>query len=206
MEDFKKEVIFFDENKFNNLLEPQFKRLGYFQELVSMYENLNTGEPLLSEDLKALIENPKEFVAKQIVKEDTATIGGLKLNFEKVFDIIEKPVGTDELINKIINDKLIDKLNIAQRNAYHFEIENGYTVILNKEYVKQITEQCTVYITSENQKKAFKILNEIAKNVNELSSLKARGYLHENLFQDYFSVNVFTETITINPYFGKLIR
>lgn len=207
MSEFKKVPIYVDTDKISSLIQPQENRIEYFQELVSMYQALNTGEPLQKNDLTALINNPKEFIAKRLIKEETLSIGGLKLNFEKMFDIIEKPAGTEELISKIINDMNVRDLMMNQRNVAYFEIENENTVVVNAEYLAQITEQCTVYIKTENESKAYEVLNILAENINILNDLKINGQWHDNiLFEQFFDTNNATGNVKINPYFGNLIR
>lgn len=206
MSEFKKIAIFIDEDKISNSIQPQESRIEYFQNLVNMYEGLNTGEPLQKNDLTALIQNPKEFIAKRLIKEETVTIGGLKLNFEKMFDIIEKPQGTEELISKIINDSKVNELLITQRNVSYFEIENGNTVVLNSKFLEQTAEQCTVYIKTENELKAIEVLKIIAENFNILNGLYNGSHLQERVFEGFFNTNTATGNIAVNPYFGKLIR
>lgn len=206
MSEFKKVAIYVDENKINDHIQPQENRIEYFQELVTMYENLNTGEPLQKNDLTALIANPKEFIARGLIKEETLSIGGLKLNFEKMFDIIEKPAGTEELINKIINDSKVRELLITQRNVSYFEIENENTVILNAEFLEKTTEQSTVYIRTENELKAYEVLKSLAENINTLNGLYNGSHLQERIFEKFFDTNNTTGNVVVNPYFGKLIR
>lgn len=205
MSEFKKVPIFFDENKMSNIVQPQESRLAYFQELVTMYEFLNIPEKLEKSDLVELVENPKKFLARKIIKDEETSIGGLKLNFEKMFDIIEKPTGADELIAKIEADKKSFDLLMNQRNANYFEV-NDNEVVLNSDFVAKAKEQSTVYIATETQQKAYNLLMEIAKLINELSKIKAHGNLQDSFLESYFDTNPNTETLTVKPYFGQLIR
>jgi hypothetical protein len=206
MSEFKKVAIYVDENKISGLVQPQESRIEYFQELVNRYVGLNTGVPLQKADLKPLIENPKEFIAKRLIKEETLSIGGLQLNFEKMFDIIEKPAGTEELINKIINDVNVKELMMNQRNVDYFEIENENTVVLNAEYLTKTTEQNTVYLINENQVEAFEVLKTIAESFNTLNGIYNGTHLQERIFDNFFDTNTATGKVAINPYFGNLIR
>ncbi|REG93004.1 hypothetical protein [Flavobacterium aquicola] len=207
MNEFKKVPIYIDEEKINSFTQPQASRIEYFRELVTMYQALNTGEPLQKDDLTALIRNPKEFIAKRLIKEETLSLGGLELNFEKMFDIIQKPLGTEELINKIINDSKVHQLAINQRNAPYFEIKDETTVVLNSNFLEQTTEQCTVYLKTENEVKAYEVLSILAENVNKLNDLKTNGHWHDNiLFEKFFETNNATGSVAVNPYFGNLIR
>lgn len=205
MSEFKKIAIYVNEQQISNLIAPQENRFDYFQQLIDMYNNLNTGVVLESNDLKALLNNPKEFVATRLIKDQEVSFGGLKLSLEKVFDIIEKPSGTDELIDKIINDNKVRELMMNQRNVEYFEIENGDTVVINSEYLEKVTEQSTVYISTEKQAQAYKALQSIAENINELNGLKSRGYIQDLLFTDFLELNHSTGAVSINPYFTKQI-
>lgn len=206
MSDFTKVAIYVDSDKINASIQTQEYRIEYFQELVNRYVALNTGEPLQKNDLTALIANPKEFVAKRLIKDEAVNMGGLKLSLEKVFDIIEKPAGTEELINKIINDNKIKELMITQRNVSYFEIENSDTVVLNQIFLKTTTENSSVYICTENEIKDYEVLNLIAENLNKLNDLKTHGHLNELLYEGFLNINNSTGSVAVNPYFGKLIH
>lgn len=206
MDEFKKVAVYVDENKINSYIQPQEARIEYFQELVDMYNGLNTGVPLQTNDLKGLLENPKEFVAERLIKDGTVNIGGLKLNFDKVFEIIEKPIGTDQLINKIINDNQVRELMMNQRNVSYFEIKNGDTVAINDNYLESITEQCTVYIQDKRQSEAYEILKILAKNINKLNGMKVSPHLRDTLWDEYLTIDNQTGNVSVNPYFAKQIR
>jgi len=205
MSEFKKEAIYVDQDKINSFTQPQANRIEYFQEIVTMYNDLNIDEPLQKNDLTALIENPKDFIAKRLIKEETISIGGLKVNFEKMFDIIEKPEGTENLINKIANDSQIRESFITQRNVSYFEIENGNTVVLNADFLEQTREQSTVYIKTENEATAYKALTAIAENINKLKELPISGHLREILFDKFLDTNNDLQNVKVNPYFGNQI-
>jgi hypothetical protein len=123
------------------------------------------------------------------------------LSFEKVFDIMEKPAGTDELINKIISDGKEFEFMMNQRNVNYFEIENGETVILKKEYLANITEQNTAYIVNEKQAKAYEDLQEFATIYNRLHNLKISNHFKDLLFEKLLDVHYRTGEATVNPYF-----
>ncbi|MBC5839210.1 hypothetical protein [Flavobacterium muglaense] len=205
MSKFKKIAIYVNEQQIESSIAPQENRFEYFQQLIDMYNDLNTGVVLEKNDLKALLNNPKKFVATRLIKDQEVSFGGLKLSLEKVFDIIEKPAGTDELIDKIINDNQVRELMMNQRNVEYFEIKNGDTVVINSEYLHKVTEQCTVYIETEKQAQAYKALQSIVENINELNGLKSRGYIQDLLFTDLLELNHSTGTVAINPYFTKQI-
>jgi hypothetical protein len=205
MSEFKKIAIYVNEQQIGSSIAPQENRFEYFQQLIEMYNCLDTGVALEKGDLTGLIKNPKGFISKRLIKDQEVSFGGLKLSLEKVFDIIEKPIGTDDLINKIINDNHIKELMMNQRNVEYFEIKNGDTVVINSEYLHKVTEQCTVYIETEKQAQAYKALQSIVENINELNGLKSRGYIQDLLFTDLLELNHSTGTAAINPYFTKQI-
>jgi hypothetical protein len=205
MSDFKKIAIYVDTNGLETFLQPQENRIEYFQQFVDMYNSLNTGVPLQKNDLTDLIRSPKDFIAQRLIKDETVSFGGLKLSLEKVFDIIEKPTGTDELINKIISDNQVRELMMNQRNVEYFEIENENRVVINDEFLQQTQQRHTVYIKTENEAKAYKALQNIAENINKLNTLRTAGHLREVLFEKFLETNEALENVSVNPYFGNLI-
>jgi hypothetical protein len=205
MSDFKKVAIYVNEQSIESFIAPHENRFEYFQQLVDMFNNLNTGVVLEKMDLVALVQNPKAFISKRLIKDQEISFGGLKLSLEKVFEILEKPAGTEELINKIINDNQVKELMMNQRNVEYVEIENGKEVVINSEYLAKITEQNTVYIDTEKKARTYKVLQSLVENINELNTLKNRGQIQDILFKDFLELNNNTGTVSINPYFAKQI-
>jgi len=208
MSEFKKVAIFIDENKIAQTVQIQESRIDYFQEIVNMYQGLNIPDPLEKNDLTALVENPRQFVARKLIKEDNLTVGGLKLSFEKVFDMVEKPQGTEELIFKIENDRINKELLINQRNAYYFEIDPENNVVLNTEYVTKTKENCTVYISTKNQQIAHDLISEIAEKINTLYALSNKNgeLFQQDFFTDFLQNSYGKETVFVNPYFARHIK
>ena len=208
MSNIVKTPIFIDEEKINNHIQPQENRIEYFQKLVNLYLALEIPEPLETKDLEFLVNNPKELITKKLIKEEDLSVNGLKLNLEKTFDIIEKPYGTEELINRIINDRTDKALLINHRNVLNFEIIEGNTVVLKPSYLDIITDQYTVYIETENQNKAFELVTEIAEKYNELKQLSNAGNFKSSFqeLEEFIQINSRTDLATVNPYFIKKIR
>ena len=208
MSNIVKTPIFIDETQINNYIQPQENRIEYLQELVNLYLALEIPEPLEKNDLENLINNPKDFITRKLIKEENLSVNGLKLNLEKAFDIIEKPYGTDFLINKIIEDKKDKELLINQRNVLNFEIVDNNTVLVKQSYIDKITEQYTVYLETENQKKAFDLVTEIAKKYNELKLLSNAGNFKSSFqeLEEFIQINPRTDLASVNPYFIKKIR
>lgn len=207
MSDFKRIPLYVDENKIDSFINPQYERLSYFQTIVDNYNSLELGTPLAPNDLTALINQPRNFIAKAIIKEGSVSIEGLKLDLDKVFDIIEKPIGTMEFIGKIIADNNTKELMLNQRNVGYFEVENGNEVVIKKSYSEEIAERCTVFLSNEKELKAYEVLTALAENINELKKLKSRGQIEDIFFSDFLISNENGNGIVeVNPYFLKNIN
>jgi hypothetical protein len=166
--------------------EPKQK---YFQEYIDKYSLLGL-KPLETKDLNELFENPKAFLTKQITHGESLNIGGLKMNPEKLFEIIEKPEGTEELIKEIISDK--QNQDIASTNHWftnNFIIANGNKIEVSPEDTDLIIKRNSIYLENEKQAEAIEIMDLIAKKMNRLNELKTSGNIAtEDFFTGYINL------------------
>ena len=204
--EFENKIIFFDENKKAELLRPHEMSLEYFQNIIDEYNKLEIVD-LQKNDLIQLIENPKKFIAESIVKDENLSFGNLKLKFESLYEIIEKPTGTEELINKINNDK-------NDRNTvmfYHasttfLEVENGKKVVISENTKNQITENSTVYLKSKVESEIYDSLQEVAKIYKKLQKYQFKEkHLKDLLFDGFIQLDQ-QNNVNINPYFAKFVN
>lgn len=203
---FKNEPIFFDENKKNQLMQPHETSIAYFQNIVDEYNNLNIGVKLKEKDLEPLIENPKKFIAERIVKEENLNFGGLKLKFETLYEMIEKPIGTDEFITQINNDKN-DRYKLLNHKSTSFlEVKNGTKVMICQIQTSIFEEQSKVYLKTKSESEVFDSLNEMAKIYNKLMSYEFKEKHLKDLVFDGFIIIDFQGKATVNPYFARYIR
>lgn len=158
----------------------------YFQEYADRYALLGL-KPLEAKDLNKLFDNPKSFLTEQITHGESLNFGGLKMNPEKLFEIIEKPEGVDELINKIIKDKS-DQLVTSQN---HWFVDNFVIGISNKVEVAPadldlVTKRHSLYLENEKQAEALEILDLMAEKMNRLNELKTSGNIPQDDFFEQF--------------------
>jgi hypothetical protein len=142
----------------------------YFQNYVNKVIAL--GLTVAENDLNLLFENPKAYITDKLTAGENMQVGGLKLNKEKLFDLIEKPAGTNELIQSIEKD-LMDS-GIREYNIWHvknFEI-NENEVVVNPDHLEAINNRFSLFIESESQNQAYEKLQGIASLVNELNQMK----------------------------------
>lgn len=202
---YKSEPIFFDENKKNELLQPHQMSIDYFQNIVNNYNSLEIDE-LTENDLIQLIENPKKFIAERIVKDENLSFGNLKIKFESLYEMIEKPNGTDEFINQIQNDKS-DRNKLTYHNSVQsLAIENGKKVIVSLNKIDQVNEQSKVYLKTKAESDIYDSLIEIAKQYDKLKKYQFKEKeLKDLIFNGFIRID-FENNANVNPYFAKYIR
>lgn len=142
----------------------------YFQSYVNKVIAL--GLTVAENDLEQLFENPKAYITDKLTAGENMQVGGLKLNKEKLFDLIEKPAGTNELIQSIEKD-LMDR-GIREYNIWSVKIfnVNANEVVINPAQLENINTRFSLFIESENQKQAYEKLQGIASLVNELNQMQ----------------------------------
>lgn len=68
----------------------------YFQSFVDRLQTI--GVIAADNDLETLFKNPKAYITDKLTAGEEMKVGGLTLNKEKLFDLIDKPAGTNEII------------------------------------------------------------------------------------------------------------
>jgi hypothetical protein len=121
--------------------------------------------------LKLLFDHPKAFITDKLTQGETVKVGGLSLDKNKLFELLDKPQGTTAIIENILKD-----IEDRSKREFHiwkinnFIIENG-NVIINPEYLEEINNRHSLFIETENQKTGFEKLQQIAKLLNEINDL-----------------------------------
>jgi hypothetical protein len=189
------------------------KDLGIFeatknelQKIINDIKTLNLNINLDNGDLETLINSPKIFFCNKLVDEGII-INGIKLNKEKIFDLMEIPNGLNNIIENIITLKnaVISKI----RNLYienlntNFTITNG-KVDISENTLSELKELHTIYLENENQIKVFNLLTEIKNKIKEIKEIDPRYYI-ENLFDDYYTIRGQND-ISIDIYYIKKIK
>lgn len=166
---FEKILIEKNEGAINGEVNQLQAKKAYFQNYVNKVIAL--GISVEENDLKPLFDNPKAFITDKLTAGESMNVGGLQLNKEKLFDLIEKPAGTNELIQEITKD-LLDK-STREFHIWNVEcfkiIEN--LVVVTPEHLDHINTRFSLFIESENQKQAYEKLQAITKLINEINQL-----------------------------------
>ncbi|MBF7091123.1 hypothetical protein IUY40_06185 [Flavobacterium sp. ALJ2] len=169
---FEKILIEKNEGAINGELHQLQAKKEYFQNYVNKVVAL--GISLEENDLALMFENPKAYITEKLTAGENMQVGNLKLNKEKLFDLIEKPAGTTELIESVEKD-LQDK-GAREFNIWHVEcfkiIKN--LVVVNPEHLDHINTRFSLFIENENQKQAFEKLQGITKLINEINKLDGK--------------------------------
>jgi hypothetical protein len=169
---FEKILIEKNEGAINGELHQLQAKKEYFQNYVNKVIALSIS--VEENDLKPLFDNPKAFITDKLTAGESMNVGGLQLNKEKLFDLIEKPAGTNELIQEITKD-LLDK-STREFHIWHVEcfkiIEN--LVVVKPEHLDHINTRFSLFIENENQKQAYEKLQGITKLINEINQLEGK--------------------------------
>lgn len=143
----------------------------YYQKFIDRYKAISILPELQTEDLINLMRNPRSLILTKLTKGETLSVGGIQLSSEKVFELLDKPVEVDQLINDIESLREDSSyMNHHYRNIENFEIEKGKLQI-KKSLVEEITERNSKYISSDDQFKALEIAKELLPKLNKLLSL-----------------------------------
>ena len=168
MNNFKKEVIYFNQNNYDNIINEMTQKIEFLQDFVDRYNAFNL-LPLNGFELQELFTNPKELLIKKITRGEKLNIGGLKMNDEKLFELLEKPKGMIELVDDLIEFSK-DRTKVSFYKVGNYSIENN-KIILSEERLTAYKEANTTYLTSQNQKNAFAIIENIITSLNQLKTL-----------------------------------
>lgn len=178
MKTFEKKLIATNTRQIESELNDLENRKKYFQDYLTKYDLLGL-KPLESKDLVLLFANPKAFLTEQITQGESLMFGGLKMNPEKVFDLIEKPTGTNELIEEIETDKTNQNLQFQ-----YISLINNFVISDNEIKVcpiiyEDITNRFSLFLENENQQEALEILDLICEKFTRLNELHKVGNIEE---------------------------
>lgn len=159
----------------------------YFQNYVNKV--LALGVTIEENDLNLMFENPKAYITDKLTAGENMQVGGLKLNKEKLFDLIEKPAGTNTLIQSIEKD-LMDR-NIREYNIWSVKIfkVNENEVVINPDHLELINNRFSLFIENENQQQAYEKLQGIATLVNGLNQLQESSFKLSDELSDLLKVS-----------------
>ena len=160
------------------------------QKIITDIKGLELNITIENTDLDKLINNPKMFFCDKIVNE-SIKVNGIKLNKEKIFDLMEIPENINNIIEYIT--RLKNNVIAGKQSLYIENLNNDFTIINNEINISENTlselrETHTIYLDSENQIKIFNLLTEIKAKIKTIKEIDPRYYNIEDLFDDYYKV------------------
>lgn len=160
-------------NKNQHLIDGEVSQLkfskDYFQNYIDKVDLL--GVDLQANDLVLLFQNPKEYITDKLTQNETLKVGNLTLNKEKLFDLIEKPTGTNELIESIISDKQNQNTNRLCIFLVNNFVINNKEVVVKQTVLDAITERHSLFIETENQQTGYNKMLQVVQLINEINEL-----------------------------------
>lgn len=144
-----------------------------YQPLIDQYHTLNIST-LTTEDLDVFFNNPKSFFVTLLTKDEPLTLGGVKLQAEKVYEFMERPTGLDAFVEKLINYKIEDQNKSSNReflgNLEYYEIVDNKLQI-TENYKDEIEDLTTYYAKTENQLNAYNLITDIISKIEDFNKL-----------------------------------
>ena len=201
MQEFQPIPVFVKQSNIDETIRQWDERKDYFQSIVNRYKALNILAPLLENDLVNMMNTPKEFIVNKITQGTDFNLGGLKLDAEKVFELVEKPAGSIEFIEFIEASK---KQNSTEkwfyRHAYFFIVVDGL-VEIKPEEIEKIKTQNTVFLSSQKDKDIYDLLASICSEINNLNKLQKINNIQDTLFRELIEINSNTGLTSIKDNF-----
>ncbi len=203
MSEFQPIPVFKNEGQINQTLIQWDDKRDYFQAIVNQYKKLNIEAPLLQNDLVEMTNKPKDFLVKKITKGNGFSLGNIKLEADKAFDLLEKPDGSLEFIDFIeASKKQSNSEKWFFRHAYFFIITDGLVEIDPKE-LEKINTQNTVFLTSQKEKDIYDLLVSLCESINSLNKIQHINHVEEHIFTNLIEINPNTSFASIKDNFLK---
>lgn len=141
------------------------------QKFIDQYKTIPELPELETADIENLFMNPRSFFVLKLTKGEVLKVGDLTLSSEKVFDLLDRPVGLDDLVSSLEalkHDRYFSGTYAA--NLKYLDLVDSQLVV-KQSRVDEITEMFSYYIESENQHNALALVNDILPKLNQLMAL-----------------------------------
>ena len=98
--------LYIDQQEINNKVTPVQSAISEFKSFYERYKKLNLKE-LQSEDLQEFFKTPKTFFLNVLTGGESLSVGQLKLDPEKVYDLSPRPSGVDESLCSLFPERAL---------------------------------------------------------------------------------------------------
>lgn len=161
-------VVYVNRSKIKSELNDLETKAEYIQTIVDDFNSLGLGK-LEDGELIDLFHKTKIFLSKKITGNNDLKIGNITAKPEKLYDVIEKPIGTEKLV-ALIEKHNSDRFKVTHYRLDRYIVEDGIVLICPKRK-KQIEDFNTVKISNHKQNDIYEACLAITKGMNELKSL-----------------------------------
>lgn len=176
----KKEPFYFDKSQHQTVIDKLDYGKTELQKTIDAYNKITSLPPVDETNFVSVVFDPVLFISKHLIKKHSVSFNGLDIKPNKLFELIEKPIGFDEML-KIKDEVLIalseyNSVNGNQRwltpiELSDFTVVNGLDVVIKKDALTTAKEMFSYYLQSEKQEQVYDKLLQIEKNMNGLREL-----------------------------------
>lgn len=163
-----KKLIYKDHSAIDSHLRQCEHTVETVQEIIN--DIVNSGLQVHTEtiDLVELYQNPRKAITENLLKDKDFMVAGMNIKPEKIFDMLDLPTGTNEIIRQIefqtetkkIDFQILKNLAISKND-----------VNLSDLYFEEIQNQHSIFIENDRQLKAWTLMETICKNLNDLRKI-----------------------------------
>lgn len=200
MNDFTPIKVHFDDAEYNLKLSDFEGHCEYFQNILDKLKLINPNIEFESKDLTPLFNNTKPFLVSKFVFEPT-TINGLELSKDKVFDLLECSKDLENIISEINQLNTNTATYTNQKNLYsvtnHYFINGSGSVEIKDSFKTDLQKQYSIFVKTEQQKKCFDCITNIANAYNEFKKHFPHTRL-DKVTEEYLDINFNNSSVKIN--------
>ncbi|HRO45127.1 hypothetical protein [Agriterribacter sp.] len=188
----EKQLIYSDDDLYKDEIAVLERLAKYINEIIRIFVSFSVGT-FIKEELLDLIFNTKKFVSTKQINNGEVVVNNLKLNKEKLMELVELPEDFGKL-EKIINlaQTQIQNIMISQRIALPSDVFKLYifdqndNLELKTRVYQKVKEETEVYINSVEAKKAYFFAKEF---VGLLKKYKIEPFYHESVIGAYITAD-----------------
>lgn len=223
MSEFQKIKVSTDQNAIDLQVAKYEGKIEFYQNTLNLIKDIKPDFVFASNDLKFLFDNPRAYLVDRIITEPT-TIGGIELDKEKVFEILQDADRLKAIVNYV--EKLKRNVRVEMGVPYNtplgqfnetnyihenernlhaytsdFEITADNEVILKETTIQKIEISNSIFLTTQKQKDYYDSIKIIE---GELKKMKVYRITEKKFLEENFTFNYHGELLGIN--YKNLLR
>lgn len=203
MAEFEKIKIAVNEAEHQAMLSTYEGRIEFYQSTINQIKNIVPSFVFETSDLVPLFNDPKAYLVDKLIQEPL-TIGGLELDKDKVFDLLDNSEQLKSVIAYINGFKQSTSPYQSERNLHiyskDYEItkseSDSYEVKLKDSAKNSLEDQYSIYLRTQKQKNAYDSISVIESELRKLAEINHRS--HIKFIDEFFIWNAGGELLSIN--------